>query len=148
MVIPGGKSIKNVIKFAFYPDKAQRDEMYIANINPLTAFKEDGHILFGDWTGVSNTAFNFINVRRCFIYMEKSITAAARKIMWKQKDTITQTQFIQFVEPFLRDIQGGRGISEYKIFADSTVNTPDIVDTGLFVAKIAVKPIRSIRWIS
>ena len=144
---PAGKTIRNCVKLAFYPDKAQRDEMYVANINPVTAFKEEGHVLYGDWTGVDNSAFNFINVRRCFIYMEKSIATAARKIMWKQNDAITQTQFVQFVEPFLRDVQGGRGISEYKIFADSSVNTPDIMDQGLFVAKIAVKPIRSIRWI-
>ena len=79
--------------------------------------------------------------------MEKAISAYARKVMWQQNDASTQTQFIQSVEPFLRGIQGGRGISDFKIYADSTVNTPDLVDQGIFTAKIAVKPISSIRWV-
>lgn len=144
---PAGKTIKNIVKLAFYPDKAARDSLYAANINPITAFKEDGFVLYGDWTGVSNSKFNFIGVRRCFIYMEKAISAYARKVMWQQNDASTQTQFIQSVEPFLRGIQGGRGISDFKIYADSTVNTPDLVDQGIFTAKIAVKPISSIRWV-
>lgn len=144
---PAGKSIVDCIKFAFYPDKTDRDELWKYNINPYTAFKEEGHVLWGDWTGVNNTAFNFVGVRRGFLYMEKQIAAFARKVMWKQNDEITQTEFIQAVEPFLRNVQGGRGISEFKVFADSTVNTSDIIDQGLFISKIAVKPIRSVRWV-
>lgn len=145
---PGNHTVKNVIKLAFYPTKAQRDELYKYRINPVTSFKDTGHILFGDWTGADiNDPFNFVNVRRLFNYIEKSITGYARKILYKQNDEETQVAFYQAVDPFLREIQGGRGIVQYKIVSDATVNTPDIVAADKFVAKIYVQPVFSVRWV-
>ena len=145
---PANKVIRDVTKLAFYPDKPERDELYRCLVNPVTAFNEEGYVLYGDWTGVANTKFNFIGVRRLFIYMEKQISKYARRVMFQQNDEFTQSEFMQSVDPFLAEIQGSRGISDYRIYCDSTVNTPQIVDEGQFVAKIAVKPINSIRWVT
>lgn len=145
---PANKVIRDVTKLAFYPDKPERDELYRCLINPVTAFNEEGYVLYGDWTGVANTKFNFVGVRRLFIYMEKQIAKYARRVMFQQNDEFTQSEFMQSVDPFLAEIQGGRGISDYRIYCDSTVNTPQVVDEGQFVAKIAVKPINSIRWVT
>lgn len=145
---PGNYSVKNVVKLAFYPTKAQRDELYKYRINPVTSFKDSGHILYGDWTGADvNDAFNFVNVRRMFNYIEKSIIGYARKILYKMNDEVTQTSFFQAVDPFLREVQGGRGISQYRVVCDSTVNTSDVVASGKFVAKIYVLPVFSVRWV-
>lgn len=145
---PGNHTIKDCIKLAFNPSKADRDELYKYRVNPVLSFTNTGFVLYGDWTGAdTTTSFNFVNVRRMFLHIEKSITQYARQIMWKQNDEITQTQFFQAVDPFLRDIQGGRGIQDYRIICDSTVNNPDVVNAGIFVAKIYVKPVYSIRWV-
>lgn len=144
---PAGKTIKDCVKLAFYPSKAERDTLFSYNINPVTNFKEEGNVLWGDWTRISNTAFNFISVRRCFLYMEKQIKAYARKIMWKPNDELTEAMFVQTVEPFLQLIQGGRGISEYKILTGDSVSSAEERDKGIFKAKIKVKPIRSIRYV-
>lgn len=145
---PGNHVIKDCIKLAFNPSKADRDELFKYRVNPVTSFTNTGFVLFGDWTGADQTtSFNFVNVRRLFLYIEKSITEYARQVMWKQNDTITQTTFYQAVDPFLRGIQGGRGIQEYHVVCDETVNTPDIVNAGTFIAKIFIKPIYSIRWV-
>ena len=144
---PAGKTIKDCVKLAFYPSKAERDTLFSYNVNPVTNFKEEGNVLWGDWTRISNTAFNFISVRRCFLYMEKQIKAYARKIMWKPNDELTETMFVQTVEPFLQIIQGGRGISEYKILTGDSVSSAEERDKGIFKAKIKVKPIRSIRYV-
>ena len=145
---PANRVIRDVTKLAYYPDKPERDDLYRCLINPVTAFNEEGYVLYGDWTGVSNSKFNFLGVRRLFIYMEKQISKYARRVMFQQNDEFTQAEFLQTVDPFLAEIQGGRGISDYKIYCDSTVNTPQVVDEGQFVAKILVKPINSIRWVS
>lgn len=145
---PGNHTIKDCIKLAFNPSKADRDELFRYRVNPVVTFTNTGFVLYGDWTGAdSTTSFNFVNVRRLFIYIEKSITDYARQVMWKQNDTITQTSFFQAVDPFLRGIQGGRGIQDYRVMCDATVNTPDIVNAGKFIAKIYVKPVYSIRWV-
>lgn len=145
---PGNHTIKDCIKLAFNPSKADRDEFYKYRVNPVTSFTNTGFVLYGDWTGAApTTSFNFVNVRRLFLYIEKSIAEYARQVMWKQNDTITQTIFFQAVDPFLRSVQGGRGIQDYKIICDKTVNTSDIVNAGKFIAKIFVKPIYSIRWV-
>ena len=144
---PGGKNIKDCVKLAFYPTKSERDILFAYNVNPVTNFKEEGNVLWGDWTRVTNTSFNFIGVRRCFLYMEKNIKSYAKKIMWKQNDEITETTFVQTVEPFLTLVKGGRGISEFKIYTGDSVRTSEEKDRGIFKAKIAVKPIRSIRYV-
>lgn len=144
---PGGKVIKNCVKLAFHPTKAERDDLFACNINPVTNFRAEGNILYGDWTRVSNTSFNFIGVRRLFLYIERAIKEYARKIMWKQNDEITETMFIQTIEPFLYDVQGGRGIQEFRVLAGSSVTSPDEMDRGIFRAKILIKPVRSIRYV-
>lgn len=145
---PGNHTIKDCIKLAYNPSKADRDELYKYRVNPVTSFTNTGFVLYGDWTGAdTTTSFNFVNVRRLFLHIEKSITQYAREIMWKQNDEITQTQFFQAVDPFLRDIQGGRGIQDYRIICDSTVNNAEVVNAGMFIAKIYIKPVYSIRWV-
>lgn len=144
---PGGKQIKNCIKLAFHPSKAERDELFAYNVNPVTNFRAEGNILWGDWTRIDNTAFNFVGVRRLFLYVERAIKEYARNIMWKQNDEITETIFVQSVEPFLNDIVGGRGIQEFKVYAGASVTSPDEMDRGIFRAKILIKPVRSIRYV-
>ena len=146
---PGGKVVKNVTKLAFYPDKAQRDELWGATINPVTSFKKEGTVLWGDQTGVTNTKFNFIGVRRCFIYMERNISEMARVVMWKQNTEDTETIFRQAVEPFLRNMQGGNGISDFQVYVgqEASEEYQDLADQGIFLAKILVKPIGSVRWV-
>lgn len=144
---PGGKQIKNCIKLAFHPNKAERDDLFAYNVNPVTNFRAEGNILWGDWTRVDNTAFNFVGVRRLFLHVERAIKEYARNVMWKQNDEITETIFVQTVEPFLNDIVGGRGIQEFKVYAGASVTSPDEMDRGIFRAKILIKPVRSIRYV-
>lgn len=144
---PGGKQIKNCVKLAFHPSKADRDILFSYNVNPVTNFRAEGNILWGDWTRVENTAFNFVGVRRLFLYVERAIKDYARNVMWKQNDEITETIFIQTVEPFLNNIVGGRGIQEFKVAAGSKVTSPEEMDKGIFRAKIIIKPVRSIRYV-
>ena len=144
---PGGKQIKNCIKLAFHPNKAERDDLFAYNVNPVTNFRAEGNILWGDWTRVDNTSFNFVGVRRLFLYVERAIKEYARNVMWKQNDEITETIFVQTVEPFLNDIVGGRGIQEFKVYAGASVTSPDEMDRGIFRAKILIKPVRSIRYV-
>lgn len=143
----GGKAIKDCVKLAFNPSKAERDELFASNVNPVCHFKEEGNVVWGDWTRINETSFNFVGVRRCFLYMEKAIKSYARKVMWKQNDEVTETTFRQIVEPFLTQVQGGRGISEFKVYLGDAVSTPDERDRGIFKAKILVKPVRSIRYV-
>ena len=144
---PGGKQIKNCVKLAFHPSKAERDDLFAANVNPVTNFRSEGNILWGDWTRKNTTSFNFVGVRRLFLHVERAIKEYARNVMWKQNDEITETTFIQTVEPFLMDIQGGRGIQEFKVYAGASVTSPDEMDKGIFRAKILIKPVRSIRYV-
>lgn len=145
---PGNHAIKDCIKLAYNPSKANRDTLYKYRVNPVVSFTNTGFVLYGDWTGADvTTSFNFVNVRRLFLYIEKAIAEYARQVMWKQNDEITQTQFTQAVEPFLRNIQGGRGIQDYTVICDSSVNTDSVIAAGQFVAKIYIKPIYSIRWV-
>lgn len=144
---PGGKRIKNCVKLAFQPTKAERDELYKHNINIVTTFPDEGTILYGDRTLVSNSAFGKINVRRLFIVIEKAISKYARKVMFKINDEFTRTSFVQSVEPYLRDVQGRRGIYDFLVIADDRVNTPEVIDRDEFKARIFVKPARSINFV-
>jgi phage tail sheath protein FI len=140
--------IKNVVKLAFNPNKAQRDQLYSSDINPVMSQVGQGIVLFGDKTGLGlQSAFDRLNVRRLFISVEKAIANAAQSFLFELNDEFSQTQFKNIVEPFLREIQGRRGIIDFRVISDSTVNTPAVVDQGKFKANIFIKPARSINVI-
>jgi hypothetical protein len=140
--------IRNSIKLAFNPNLAQRDFLYKNGVNPVISLQGQGTILYGDKTLLSKpSAFDRINVRRLFIVLEKAISNAAKSFLFEFNDEFTRTQFRNLVEPFLRDIQGRRGIYDFKVVCDETNNTPEIVDTNKFVGDIYIKPARSINYI-
>jgi len=140
--------IKNAIKLSWNPNKTQRDAIYNVGVNPVVSFPGQGIVLFGDKTLTSKpSAFDRINVRRLFIALEKAISTAAKYSLFEQNDEITRTQFISTVTPFLRDIQGRRGITDFKVVCDTTNNTAGIIDTNRFVGDIYIKPSRSINYI-
>ncbi len=149
---PGGFNrggLINVIKLGFNPNKAQRDVIYPVGINPIVHFNNQGVVLFGDRTGTTKpSAFDRYNVRRLFIILEKAISIAARYQLFEFNDVFTQAAFKNMVEPFLRTIQGQRGIIDFTVICDSTVNTPAIVDSNQFVGQIWVNPARSINNIT
>jgi phage tail sheath protein FI len=149
---PGGLNrgqIKNVVRLAFNPNKTQRDMLYKSGVNPVVTFPGEGTVLFGDKTLLSKpSAFDRINVRRLFIVMEKAIATAAKYQLFEFNDSFTQAQFRNLVEPFLRDVQGRRGITDFVVKCDGSNNTPAVVDSNSFVADIYVKPNRSINFIT
>jgi hypothetical protein len=141
-------SIKNVVKLAYSPVKTDRDNLYKAGINPVVSFPGQGVVLYGDKTGLAKpSAFDRINVRRLFITLEKSIATAAKFQLFEFNDAITRANFVSTVTPFLRDVQGRRGIYEFRVVCDETNNTPNIIDTNQFIASIFIKPARSINTI-
>jgi phage tail sheath protein FI len=148
---PGGLNrgvIKNVIKLAWNPTKTERDNMYVLGINPVVTFQGEGTILFGDKTLLSRpSAFDRINVRRLFIVLEKTIARAARTTIFEFNDQFTRAQFVNLVEPFLRDVQGRRGLTDFRVVCDTTNNTPVIIDRNEFVGDIYIKPTRSVNFI-
>lgn len=140
--------IKNIVKLAFNPDKAERDALYKKDVNPVVTFPGQGTVLFGDKTALGKpSAFDRINVRRLFITLEKAISTAARSSLFEFNDEFTRAQFVALVEPFLRDVQGRRGIYDYRVVCDETNNTGEVVDRGEFVGDIYVKPAKSINFI-
>ena len=141
-------AVNNAIKLAYNPSKAQRDLLYTKRINPVIASSGQGIILFGDKTALGYaSAFDRINVRKLFLALEDSIEVSAKAQLFEFNDTTTRTNFINIVEPFLRDVKGKRGITEFIIVCDETNNTPDVVDANQFKADIFVKPARSINFI-
>jgi hypothetical protein len=140
--------IKNVTKLAWNPNKTQRDELYKNGINPVVSFPGEGTILYGDKTLLARpSAFDRINVRRLFIVLEKAIARASKYSLFEFNDEFTRAQFISLVEPYLRDVQGRRGIFQYRVVCDQTNNTPEIIDRNEFVGDIYIKPARSINFI-
>lgn len=140
--------IKNVVKLAYNPNKAQRDTLYKNNINPVISFTGEGTMLYGDKTLLGRpSAFDRINVRRLFIVLEKSIAKASRSALFEFNDEFTRAQFVNLVEPFLRTVQGRRGIYDYRVVCDETNNTPEVIDRNEFVGDIYVKPAKSINFI-
>jgi phage tail sheath protein FI len=140
--------IKNVVKLAYSPSKTDRDELYRRGINPVVTFPGQGTILFGDKTLQARpSAFDRINVRRLFIVLEKAIATASKFQLFEFNDPFTRAQFRNLVEPFLRDVQGRRGITDFRVICDETNNTEVIVDRNEFVADIFIKPARSINFI-
>jgi phage tail sheath protein FI len=142
-------NLKGVTKLAYNADQAGRDALYQASINPIVSFPGQGILLFGDKTAQSKpSAFDRINVRRLFIVLEKAISTAAKYQLFELNDQFTQAMFRNMTEPFLRDIQGRRGITDFLVVCDSTNNTPGVVDANQFVADIYIKPARSINFIT
>ena len=141
-------TILNAVKLAYNPNQTQRDTLYSNRINPIIFSPGAGIVLFGDKTGFGKaSAFDRINVRRLFIYLENAIKAAARDQLFEFNDEITRTNFINIVEPFLRDVQSKRGIFDFRVICDETNNTAAIIDSNEFVADIFIKPSRSINFI-
>jgi hypothetical protein len=141
--------IKNVVKLAHNPSKTDRDVLYKNGVNPVVTFPGQGTVLFGDKTLLAKpSAFDRINVRRLFIILEKSIATAARFQLFEFNDGFTRAQFKNLVEPFLRDVQGRRGITDFVVKCDETNNPGQVIDANEFVADIFVKPNRSINYIT
>ena len=148
---PAGTSrgaILNAVKLAYNPDKSERDRLYSNRFNPVIFSPGAGIVLFGDKTSFGKaSAFDRINVRRLFIYLEDAISAAAKDQLFEFNDEITRTNFVNIVEPFLRDVQAKRGIFDFVVICDETNNTAAIIDNNEFVADIFIKPARSINFI-
>lgn len=141
--------IRNVTRLALNPVQNQRDDLYKARINPIVSFPGEGTVLFGDKTAQSKPSpFDRINVRRLFIVLQKAIATAAKFQLFELNDNFTRAQFKSIVEPFLRDVQGRRGITEFLVVCDETNNTGEVIDSNRFVADIYIKPARSINFIT
>jgi len=140
--------IKNVVKLGWNPTKGNRDDLYKNGINPVVTFPGEGTVLFGDKTLLAKpSAFDRINVRRLFIVLEKAIARAARYSLFEFNDEFTRSQFVALIEPYLRDVQGRRGIYDFRVVCDTTNNTPEVIDRNEFVGDIYIKPARSINFI-
>jgi len=140
--------IKNVVRLAYNPGKTDRDELYKKQVNPVVTFPGEGAILFGDKTLLNRpSAFDRINVRRLFIVLEKAISTASRFILFEFNDEFTRNQFEQLVNPFLREVAGRRGITDYRVVCDESNNTPYVIDSNGFVGDIFIKPTKSINFI-
>jgi phage tail sheath protein FI len=140
--------IKNVVRLAWNPTKAERDELYKDGVNPVVTFPGEGTILYGDKTFAGpRSSFDRINVRRLFIVLEKSIAKAARGSLFEFNDEFTRAAFVNLVEPYLRDVQGRRGIYDFRVVCDTTNNTSEVIDQNQFVGDIYIKPARSINFI-
>ena len=141
--------LRGVAKLAFNPTKAQRDELYKARVNPLVSFPGQGTMLFGDKTLLTRpSAFDRINVRRLFIVLEKAISTASKAQLFEFNDEFTRAQFRNMLEPFLRDVKGRRGVTDFLVVCDESNNTGQVVDSNRFVADIFIKPSRSINFIT
>jgi hypothetical protein len=141
-------AILNAVKLAYTPSKSQRDRLYSNRINPVIFSPGAGIILFGDKTGLArSSAFDRINVRRLFVYVEDAISRAAKDVLFEFNDEITRTNFVNTIEPFLRDVQAKRGIFDYVVVCDETNNTAAVIDANEFRADIYIKPARSINFI-
>jgi len=141
-------NVKNAIKLAYNPNKGDRDALYKKGVNPIVTFPGQGTVLFGDKTLLAKpSAFDRINVRRLFIVLEKAIATASKFTLFEFNDEFTRSQFTNLVVPFLRDVQGRRGITDFQVVCDGTNNTGEVVDRNEFVGDIYIKPARSINFI-
>jgi len=149
---PGGYNrgqIKNLVKLNWTPNKTDRDNLYRYQINPIVTQPGLGTVLFGDKTVTQKpSAFDRINVRRLFIVLEKAISTASKFQLFEFNDAFTRSQFVSLVEPFLRDVQGRRGIIDFRVVCDDTNNTAQVIDSNQFVADIYIKPAKSINYIT
>src|SRR5210317_715 len=141
--------VRGAVKMAYNPSKTQRDDLYRARVNPVATFPGQGTVLFGDKTGLSApSAFDRINVRRLFIVLEKAISTASKFQLFEFNDEFTRANFRNIVEPFLREVQGRRGITDFLVVCDETNNTGEVIDRNEFIAEIFIKPARSINFIT
>ena len=142
-------NLLGVTKLKYNPKKADRDKLYKAGVNPIISQPGQGILLFGDKTAQSKpSAFDRINVRRLFIVLEKAISTASKYQLFELNDEFTRAMFRNMTEPFLRDVKGRRGITDFLVVCDETNNTGEIIDTNRFVADIYIKPARSINFIT
>ena len=142
-------TIRGAVKLAFNPNKTQRDDLYRSRVNAVVTFPGQGTVLFGDKTGLSApSAFDRINVRRLFIVLEKAISTASKFQLFEFNDEFTRANFRNIVEPFLREVQGRRGITDFLVVCDETNNTGEVIDRNEFIAEIFIKPARSINFIT
>ena len=142
-------TIRGAVKLAYNPNKTQRDDLYRNRVNAVVTFPGQGTVLFGDKTGLSApSAFDRINVRRLFIVLEKAISTASKFQLFEFNDEFTRANFRNIVEPFLREVQGRRGITDFLVVCDETNNTGEVIDRNEFVAEIFIKPARSINFIT
>jgi len=140
--------IKNVIQLALNPSRAYRDELYKNSVNPVVSFKGEGVLLYGDRTQLAKpSVFQKLNVRRLFIVLEKAIATAAKYMLFEFNDSFTRAQFVNMVEPYLREVKGRRGIYDFKVVCDDTNNTPEVIDRSEFIGDIYIKPAMSINFI-
>ena len=141
--------IRGAAKLAYNPTKTQRDDLYTSRVNPVATFSGQGTVLFGDKTGLASpSAFDRINVRRLFIVLEKAVATASKFQLFEFNDEFTRANFRNIVEPFLREVQGRRGITDFLVVCDETNNTGEVIDRNEFIAEIFVKPARSINFIT
>ena len=141
--------VRGAVKLAYNPTKSQRDQLYPKRVNPVSTFPGQGTVLFGDKTGLSSpSAFDRINVRRLFIVLEKAISTASKFQLFEFNDEFTRANFRNIVEPFLREVQGRRGITDFLVVCDETNNTGEVIDRNEFIAEIFIKPARSINFIT
>jgi len=141
--------IRGAIKLSYNPKNSERDQLYRARINPVTNFPGQGVILFGDKTALAKpSAFDRINVRRLFLVLEKAIATASKYQLFEFNDEFTRASFRNMVEPFLRDVQGRRGIFDFKVVCDASNNTGEVIDRNEFIGDIYIKPARSINFIT
>ena len=138
-----------ITALSYSPTKAERDTLYKAGINPIANIPGSGVLLFGDKTHMNRpSAFDRINVRRLFLVLERAISIAARNVMFEFNDEFTRAEFVNIVEPFLREVQGRRGITDFRVVCDETNNLPAVIDRNEFIASIFIKPARSINYIT
>ena len=140
--------LKNVTSLAFNPNEDSRDALYKVQVNPVVSFLNEGTVLYGDKTMQAKaSAFQFINVRRLFITLEKAIGKSAKHLLFEFNDEITRAVFRNMVEPFLREVKGRRGVYDYRVVCDESNNTPEVIDAAQFVGAIYVKPARSVNYV-
>jgi len=138
-----------ITALSYSPTKAERDTLYKAGINPIANIPGSGVLLFGDKTHMSRpSAFDRINVRRLFLVLERAISIAARNVMFEFNDEFTRAEFVNIVEPFLREVKGRRGITDFRVVCDETNNLPAVIDRNEFIANIFIKPARSINYVT
>ncbi len=141
--------LQNVVKLAFNPNKAQRDDLYTSRINPIVSFPGSGPVLFGDKTGLASpSAFDRINVRRLFLNVEKRARALAEGVLFEQNDTTTRSGFAASISSYLSEVQARRGLTDFLVICDESNNTPEIIDRNEFVAELYLKPTRSINFVT
>lgn len=138
-----------ITALAYSPTKPERDTLYKAGLNPIANLPGQGVLLFGDKTKLNRpSAFDRINVRRLFLVVERAIALAARNSMFEFNDEFTRAEFVNIIEPFLREVKGRRGITDFRVVCDETNNTAEVIDRNEFIANIFIKPARSINYIT